>query len=458
MNVQNESERRSYLTDWARTLEKAAARGVFGRPVALRDAQLVNGPRAGAIEVDAGLDAPILLKSLQASECAMMRQFVPWDFAGDPLVFMAGRRVRLEAGWPKGLGEDDIPLRALGQHPAGGGRWLVGRTERGHVLTAGLSDSTAHWLVAGTTGSGKTTALVSAIGQLCRDPDNRLVLVDAKHGASFRPLAGVRGLVGPLACDVYEARAALAWCVGEMTRRYSGGRDDRRVIVFIDEVQELANDNQAAESLRRLVAQGRGCGVHAVVATQHPVVSSLGDPTVRRNLTGRLALLVTDAESSRVAVGGATPRADRLLGRGDSYALAPGATHRVQVAYLDGRTETGDPELEAWPEDLGDLPDNSGWPSGAEVGAGLLSATRGDGRVRFQRYCEEWGIHVGGNDKAVKLLALARDTIEWLGDHDASVRPDAEMHTKSSKTRRKSAKSVYTEGRTDGREDNDNEA
>ncbi len=448
VQTQREAERRGYLGRWARTIEKAAARGIFGKPLAPRDAVMINGPRAGAIEIDAGLSAGDLLKALNVSESALLRQFIPWDFTGDPACFMAGRRVRLEAGWPRGLADDDIPLRALGQHPAGGGRWLVGRTERGNVLTAGLSDMTPHWLVSGQSGSGKTTTLISAIGQLARDVHNRLVLIDAKHGASLRPLSNVRGLVGPLANDLYTARAALAWCISEMASRYSGSRDDRRLIVVVDEVQELTQDNLATDALRKLVVQGRGAHIHCIVATQHPIVSSLGGPTVGRSLVGRLALRVADAEASRVAVGASIPRADHLLGRGDSYAVAPGAVHRVQVAYLDGELSTGVPELLEWPENLDTMPDNSGWPAGDELGAAIIAAARDEGRVKYVRSLEAAGLPGMSPERAVKMLALARDVLAYFQSQNVYVRSDGNSRSEKVKKARKTFRGVCADNRT----------
>ena len=176
-----EYQRKILLNQLARTMETAAQRGLFGHPITLKQATLINGPRAGALEIGAGFESGALLRSLSSDDGATLRQLIPWEFSGEPSTFMSGRFVRIEAGWPKkGIADDDIPLRALGQHPTGGGRWLVGRNERGHVLTAGLNDDTPHWLVSGGTGSGKTTALISMSEQLCRDPENRLVLIDAK--------------------------------------------------------------------------------------------------------------------------------------------------------------------------------------------------------------------------------------------------------------------------------------
>jgi len=418
-----EYQRKTLLTQLARTMETAAARGLFGHPITLKQATLVNGPRAGALEIGAGFESGAMLRSLSSDDGATLRQLIPWEFSGEPSTFMSGRFVRIEAGWPKGISDDDIPLRALGQHPAGQGRWLVGRNERGHVLTAGLSDMTPHWLVSGGTGSGKTTALISMTDQLIRDPDNRLVLIDAKHGASLRRLSNARGLIGPLAGDVSSARAALAWCVNEMATRYSGGQDTRRIVIVCDEIQELVGDEMCKAAITKLAAQGRGARIHMVIATQHPVIASLGGPTVGRNLVGRLALRVADADASRVAIGSSNPRADHLLGRGDAYAVAPGATHRTQVAYLDSDPLVGKPDLAEWPDAPGDMPDISGWPSGAEVGAATMSASRADGRVKFQRALADYGLATTGNDRAVKLLAMGRDVMDFFNEHDIAVRP-----------------------------------
>jgi energy-coupling factor transporter ATP-binding protein EcfA2 len=418
-------QRPSYLTDWARRLEAAAVRGVFGKPIGIKRATPISGPRAAVLLLYCGIDSGALLRGLQADDCATLRQLIPFEFSGEPQCFMAERAVRVEVGWPSGLSDDNIPLHTLGQHPMNGGRWLIGRNERGDVPTGILDDMIPHWLISGQTGSGKSTALVSTVGQLSQDSENRLVLIDAKHGASFRPLVEVRGLVGPLAADVTAARAALGWCVREMARRYTDGRDDRRLIIVIDELQAIVTDDGAAESLRRLVEQGRGARIHVIAATQHPVVQALGGPTVGRNLVGRLALRVSDADASRVAIGASWPRADHLLGRGDCYLVKPSVVHRCQVAWWDGRIVKGAPDLAEWPEETDDLPDLAGWPSGDEVGAAVVSASRDEGRVKFQRMLKAAGL-TASNDKAVRLLSFARDVLAAIEGRGYAVRPSDE--------------------------------
>lgn len=432
MNETQQTERKQYLAQWARGIERAAARGLFGsKPIALRESVIVAGPRAGAIEIFAGLDSPALLRAFQSNDGAILRQFIPWPFIGTPTAFMAGRHVRIEAGWPAELADSNITLKDLGRHPTGNGRWLVGRNERGDVLTDGLNDDTPHWLVSGTTGSGKTTELKSAVGQLARDRDNRIILIDAKHGRDFRPLAKVRGLVGPLADDVYSARAALGWAMRDMAARYSGGRDSRRLVIVIDEVQELTDDALATEALRKLIAQGRGANVHCIIATQHPTVASLGDATIGKNLVGRLALRVIGPEASRVAVGAKSPRADYLLGHGDCYAVGMSAVHRVQCAMWAGDLAIAAPDLAEWPEQDSDLPDSGNWPTGQEVGAAILSANRNEGRVRFVRALQGAGLAGMSPERAVKLLGMARDALDWLKSQGAFVRSDDDTHTKT---------------------------
>lgn len=429
MNDTRQVERKRYLVDWARAIERAALRGLFGgQPIALKQTELIAGPRAGALQIYAGLSSSALLRAFNADDSAILRQFITWNFSGEPSAYMAGRAVRVEAGWPVDLADSNIKLSEMNRHPVGAGRWLMGRHERGSALTAGLNDDTPHWLASGTTGSGKTTALVSIVCQLASDPTNRLILIDCKHGSSYRKITGVRGLIGPIADDVYSARSALTWACEEMAMRYSGSRDTRRLVIVIDELQELSDDALATEALRKLIAQGRGAGVHCILATQHPTVASLGDATIGKNLVGRLALRVIGPEASRVAVGAKFPRADYLQGHGDGYAVSLTATHRVQVCVYDSAYPTGDPDLDAWPEADTALPD-SGWPSGPEIGAAVLGATRGDGRVKLQRTLRDLAGLSCGNDKAVKLLALGRDVLDWLNQRGASVRPGDDTHT-----------------------------
>jgi hypothetical protein len=118
-----EDRRLSLLDQWANGILRAAQSGALGgkKPIQIHGVETVRGPRAGALEILAGFDAGRLLSVLSANDSALHRQFVPWDFCGEPSVYMAGRYVRLEAGWPDVLAEKDIQLSDVGQFPKGAG-------------------------------------------------------------------------------------------------------------------------------------------------------------------------------------------------------------------------------------------------------------------------------------------------------------------------------------------------
>jgi hypothetical protein len=417
-----EQARARLLEDWARYVQGAAGQGALtrGKAVALQMTGIV-GPRAGALEVYAGMDAPLLLKTLGQNDAALLRQFVPWKFAGEPSAFMSGRCVRLEAGWPAELAETEIRLSDLSKKPEKGGRWIAGKTESGATVVMGLSDKTPHFLVSGASGSGKSVALRGAVYQLAQDAANKIVLVDGKMGEGLGSLAHLPGVVGPVATDGPTARAALAWAATEMRRRYEASGHTGRVVVCVDEFQEFAQDAGFVDLFRKLAAQGRAAGVHLLAGTQHPTVESFGDPTIRRNLSGKLALKVGDPDASRVAVGGNLPRADYLLGAGDAYAVGPGACHRVQVALVDSReigtvAGSGQWELEDWGELDGEsvgqeLPQQGGWSySPGELAHSIIASVEEEGRPALVKRLEAGGLGKPGSDRAARLLNLGRET------------------------------------------------
>jgi len=417
------------LTEWAGYIAHAAGSGALtGKPVEVQRTVGIVGPRAGALEMLAGLDAGRLLRAFSKNDGATLRQFVPWKFPGDPQIFMSGRYLRLEAAWPTELAETMIRLSDLGSRPKGGGRWIAGKAENGFAVVMGLGNETPHFLVAGSTGSGKSVALRNAILQLAQDKDNNIVLLDGKYGESLGQVAHLCD-VGPVATEGPEMRAALGWAYSEMRQRYEAGQHRGRLIVVFDEFQEAVDDPVIVGLLKRLAAQGRAAGVHLILSTQHPSLDAFGDGTTRRNLTGRLALRVADGDASRVAVGASTPRADALLGAGDCYALAPGATHRVQGVYLDKReidvAGTGTWLFDEWPdyqaEGIGqDLPKSRpGWSyDGPELAVSIVSASEGEGRPAMVKRLDAAGLGKPGAERAIRLLKLGRDTHDWLeGNH-----------------------------------------
>jgi hypothetical protein len=419
-------QRQPLLNQWATSIDKAARLGALTsdtKAIAIREIGTIAGPRAGALELDAGFDTGRLLRTLVADDMALTRQFVPWAFVGQPAVYMQGRYVRIEAGWDDSLAQKMISVKQLNARPAGSGRWLAGMNERGRAVVLHLSDNAPHFLIAGTTGSGKSVCLRSMVTQLSQRGD-RLVLIDGKFGEGLRNLDHLPGVVGPLAVDVDTARSALAWSVAEMVKRYE--QDDTtgpRVVVVVDEVQELISDSAIVELVRRMAAQGRAAQVSIILATQHPTAKAFGDDaSIKRNVTGRIALRTADYKASEVAIGQATPRSDWLLGAGDAYAVVPGQVQRVQIAYMErreiDRLLTAQPTIAAWPEySAEDVPSGNASAavySGAELAVALTNAYQGHGRPALVKALEAARLGKPGVERAMRLLKLGREQLDAL--------------------------------------------
>ncbi|MGD9098891.1 MAG: FtsK/SpoIIIE domain-containing protein [Anaerolineae bacterium] len=431
---ERDAYRENLLDHWARLIIQAAHAGALTRrPIQILSADTIQGPRAGVLEIHAGTDTGRLLRALAADDAALARQFVPWHFSGDPAVFLSSRYVRVEAGWSPDLTESDIKLRDLEQSPPAG-RWIAGMNEAGNIITMGFNNSTPHILLAGTTGSGKTEAIRAAIVQLADSKSNQLVILDGKWGGDLGDLRRVPGLVGPLATTAGDIRAALAWVIAEMQRRYelmavNGATNFSRLIIMFDEFQEFTNlkkggDPAAAEMLRQIVNKGRGARVYSLLATHHPTVDTFGgEASARRSIPGRMALLVTDFDASMIAVGDKRPHAHKLLGRGDAYCITPTAVHRAQLARADAhdlrRLPQAEPGLECWPaynpEVVGMAEKTPGWNYSAdELAASLTAAAQGYGRPRLVRVLEKAGLGRPGSERAARLLALGREAHAWL--------------------------------------------
>ena len=424
-------QRADLLNQTAISVMQAAAAGLITRePVQIFSAQPIVGPRAGAICLHAGLATRSLFRALSADNAATARQFFSWHFTGDPSVYLDGPALRMEATWPAELAQNFIRLRAICRQPKGDGRWVLGINEVGQNVIGCLNNNTPNWLLGGTTGSGKTVALLAAGLQLSWDPSIRQVLIDGKMGAGLGPLANLPGVVGPLATDVATARDALGWVHTELKHRYQviaaegeqAAQRFPRLVILFDEFQEFTHDVAVDELLRRIVSRGRAARIHTLLATQHPTISAFGkDGSTKRNLPGRIALKVLDAKASEVIVGAPIPRADRLSGAGDAYIIGS-SIHRTQLVLVDHRdldqAERQPPTLETWPEfgpdDIGQEPMVQWSYTGEQLAYGLASAYRGHGRPRLQDALEKAGMGRPGSTRASRLLRLCREQLEVM--------------------------------------------
>lgn len=234
----------------------------------------------------------------------------------------------------------------------------IGIDIEGRFSTADLSNPlNAHLLVAGTTGSGKTEWLRTAIQGLihCNTPQTlRLILIDPKRTAfsEFRDspfLLTHEALVYP---DAQPVLAVLKDLVTEMERRYQrfeeAGVDDLsgyvrtkgplipRIVCICDEYYALVTGDLARRKeiefrISLLGAKARAAGIHLILATQQPsreVIRGVLDS----NIPGRVGLMMVKGEESKMLLG--QRGAENLLGKGDLLFRDVGEPVRLQAPLV----------------------------------------------------------------------------------------------------------------------------
>ncbi len=229
---------------------------------------------------------------------------------------------------------------ALSHAPQTGLQMAVGETVSGGKLCPTRIDlshaNTPHVLIAGTTGSGKTSLLLSMLlsAAAVHSPHNLAMVILDPKAVDFRSITGLPHLAAPIVTDPALCVAALAGVVEEMERRKRLEHlGERRIVVAIDEIAELMSIGGAdvERYMQRIISVGRGLGVHLIAATQKPTADIVGS-VVKANFPVRMVGRVASNIDANVAAGISGTGAERLPGLG-SFLVVNGTTHRAQAYH-----------------------------------------------------------------------------------------------------------------------------
>ena len=164
-----------------------------------------------------------------------------------------------------------------------------------------------HLLIAGTTGSGKSTIINALIYTAVNTyPGCKLILIDSKGIELYK-------YINLQQCGIYadnerDILTALKRCENTLTARFKAMRKDNitkypgpPIFLIIDEYADLVLSDSKKEIQRiiqRICQLGRAAGIHSWITTQN-VITKVIDSRIKCNIDSRIGLRTRSKQESR---------------------------------------------------------------------------------------------------------------------------------------------------------------
>ena len=216
----------------------------------------------------------------------------------------------------------------------------VGKDTKGESIYIDFKNN-PHWLIGGSTGSGKSVFLNNIIHQLLEHYSDSVEFgfIDLKR-VEFYKYNNMSMNVCDVANDMESAVCLLHGAIDIMNERYEryqrhgvididsynkiASVGDKYLFIVIDELAELVLMNKKVIHglLQRLLQLGRASGIYLICATQRPSADVISG-VLKVNFTTRICFRVTNMYDSKTILN--QKGAEYLCGNGDGYIMKNGS-------------------------------------------------------------------------------------------------------------------------------------
>lgn len=225
---------------------------------------------------------------------------------------------------------------------------ITGYSLKGKIELIDLADC-PHVLIAGESGSGKSTILRSILTTMVltkKTKDLELHLIDLKRGAEFNIFKKCE-IVKSFSRTTEEALKELKIISKEIDRRYDlfyekdcvdikeyntkfKNRKLKYKVIVIDEFADMQDEEEGLRIIEELSAKARACGIHMIIATQRPDAKILNG-RIKANISTVIGLKTMNSINSRIIID--QDGLEKLRGKGHGILVYKGHTE-IQAMNL----------------------------------------------------------------------------------------------------------------------------